>query len=101
MIGPGGETISGRGELDGDAAPFDRAGDEIRDRGRGLYDAGAVALALGTLTMRTARGEAFEQTSSGTVVYARAEDGWRIAIDAPWGLPEGRVQGRARRRGTS
>lgn len=51
-----------------------------------LFRAGDVALATGSLTLS---GEGFEQRSSSTVVYARGSDGhWRIALDAPWGLPQ-------------
>jgi SAM-dependent methyltransferase len=45
------------------------------------YVAGDVATATGTLTMGNS-------ASSFTAVYGRDGDGrWRIAIDAPWGLP--------------
>jgi uncharacterized protein (TIGR02246 family) len=57
-----------------------------------LFTAGNIALGLGTLTMsgRNGHGEDFEQASSSVVVYARDSAGtWRIAIDAPWGLPDG------------
>jgi ketosteroid isomerase-like protein len=53
--------------------------------------AGDVALGMGTLTMVHRDGDddhRFEHTSSSLVVYARDSSGaWRIAIDAPWGLP--------------
>jgi uncharacterized protein (TIGR02246 family) len=50
-----------------------------------VFVAGDVALASGALTLS---GESFEQRSSSTVVYTRGSDGrWRIALDAPWGLP--------------
>jgi uncharacterized protein (TIGR02246 family) len=52
--------------------------------------AGDVALGLGTLTLSgTAAGAVFRHQSSSTVIYSRGADGrWRIALDAPWGLPE-------------
>ena len=52
--------------------------------------AGDVALGLGTLTLSGigADGESYRQRSSSAVIYVRGRDGrWRIAIDAPWGLP--------------
>lgn len=53
-------------------------------------EAGDVAVGVGTLTLSGTGqdGEPFRQRSRSTVVYARAADGvWRIALDAPWGLP--------------
>ena len=52
--------------------------------------AGDVALGLGTLTLTGtgADGESFRHRSSSAVIYSRGSDGaWRVAIDAPWGLP--------------
>jgi uncharacterized protein (TIGR02246 family) len=49
-----------------------------------------VAVAVGTLTMSGvgADGRPFNQQSQSVVVYSRGSDGgWRLAIDAPWGLP--------------
>jgi uncharacterized protein (TIGR02246 family) len=57
-----------------------------------VFLAGDLALCTGTLTMsgRNGHGEEFRQASSSVVVYARDRDGrWRIAVDAPWGLPGG------------
>ena len=56
-----------------------------------VFATGDVALGVGTLTMRGADrdGQAFTQRSQSVIVYARAPDGsWRLALDAPWGLPE-------------
>jgi uncharacterized protein (TIGR02246 family) len=56
-----------------------------------LFAAGEVAIATGTFTLSGtgADGQAFVAKSTSVVVYTRTADGWRIAIDAPWGLPEG------------
>ncbi len=57
-----------------------------------VFLAGDVALGVGTLTMSgsNGHGDAFRHRSSSAVVYLRGPDGdWRIAIDAPWGLPDG------------
>lgn len=54
--------------------------------------AGDVAVGLGTLTLSGAGhdGSEFRHRSSSTVLYTRGADGqWRIALDAPWGLPDG------------
>ncbi len=64
-------------------------GTRVRIELASLVRAGDIALATGSLTLSgDGEGGAFEQRSSSTVVYARGADGrWRIALDAPWGLP--------------
>lgn len=55
-----------------------------------LFVAGDVALATGKLTVSVDDGDgaSHSHTSDSVVVYRRGEDGvWRVAIDAPWGLP--------------
>lgn len=55
-----------------------------------LFVAGDVAIATGRLTVSVEDGEGANHSHSGDsiVVYRRGEDGaWRVAIDAPWGLP--------------
>lgn len=56
-----------------------------------VFVAGDVAVVVGALTLNGTNGdsEPFAQRSSSVVVYTRNADGWRIAIDAPWGLPAG------------
>jgi uncharacterized protein (TIGR02246 family) len=109
----------GRGDIDAalemwseDAAIVDPNGEPVRGRAaigaalRGLIDNGArveieltrtiaagdVAVGVGTLTLsgNGHDGSRYRQRSSSTVIYRRGEDGrWRIALDAPWGLPAG------------
>ncbi len=50
-----------------------------------MYQAGKVAIATGSLTLLAPDGTS--HTSSSVVVYERSNEGWRLAIDAPWGLP--------------
>lgn len=55
-----------------------------------LFVSGDVALATGKLTVSIDSdvGASHSHTSDSVVVYTRGEDGvWRVAIDAPWGLP--------------
>jgi uncharacterized protein (TIGR02246 family) len=50
-----------------------------------LFVAADVAVATGRLTISVAD---HSHSSESVVVYKRGEDGvWRVAIDAPWGLP--------------
>jgi uncharacterized protein (TIGR02246 family) len=54
-----------------------------------VFVAGDAAVVVGALTLNGTDGEhgSFAQRSNSVVVYTRDPDGWRIAIDAPWGLP--------------
>jgi uncharacterized protein (TIGR02246 family) len=56
-----------------------------------VIEAGDVATVLGTLTLSAQNGggpeDRFTSRSSSVVIYTRGADGWRIALDAPWGLP--------------
>ncbi len=55
-----------------------------------VFATAEVAVAVGSLTITgaDADGRPFEQRSRSVVVYAKGPDGgWRLAIDAPWGLP--------------
>lgn len=56
-----------------------------------VFVGGDVAIVAGSLTLNGINGaeEPFNESSSSIVVYIRGADGWRIAIDAPWGLPSG------------
>jgi uncharacterized protein (TIGR02246 family) len=56
-----------------------------------VFVAGDAAVVVGALTLNGTHSEhgPFAQRSSSVVVYTRDPDGWRIAIDAPWGLPAG------------
>jgi uncharacterized protein (TIGR02246 family) len=54
-----------------------------------VFIAGEVAMVLGALTLSGTNGEhaPYSQRSNSVVVYRRGTDGWRVAIDTPWGLP--------------
>lgn len=53
-----------------------------------VHAAGDLALVVGLLTLTAPDGSA--QRSRSLVVHRRGAEGeWRIALDAPWGLPDG------------
>jgi uncharacterized protein (TIGR02246 family) len=89
IVQPDGQTVSGRESVIA-------ALQALVDSGIGLdidlarvFVAGDVAIVLGTLTLSGSDGdgEPFSHASKSVVVYNRRPDGWRIAIDSPWGLP--------------
>lgn len=56
-----------------------------------VFAAGEVAVGVGTTTMTVtgADGRPLRRSSRSTVIYHRDGDGrWRLAVDAPGGLPE-------------
>jgi uncharacterized protein (TIGR02246 family) len=54
-----------------------------------VFVADDVAMVLGALTLSGTNGERlpYSQRSNSVVIYRRGPDGWRVAIDTPWGLP--------------
>ncbi len=87
VVQPDGSALRGRGALEQALRQAVAVGASFQIDVSAMYVGGDIALTRGTLTVRAGVGEeAFEHVSHGTVVYTRAGDGWRIAIDAPWGL---------------
>ncbi len=107
IVGPDGGSVSGRTNIRGVLAALIEAGTRMEIELSSLREAGDVALATGTLTLLPQDGQPLSYAS--IVVYERsADDRWRVAIDAPAGMPRsGREDGRRgleaapRRRGTS
>lgn len=88
LIGPQGDSIRGRAALERTLRELVEQGVRLETELRSVHVAGDLALVRGTLTLRAGTGaHAYEHASESTVVYARAAGAWRIAIDAPWGLP--------------
>jgi uncharacterized protein (TIGR02246 family) len=89
IIQPDGQSIQGRDSVVGALQTLVDRGVEIKIDLARVFVAGDVAVVLGTLTLSgtSDAGEPFSQASKSTVVYSRGPDGWRIAIDSPWGLP--------------
>jgi uncharacterized protein (TIGR02246 family) len=85
IVAADGSLVEGRAAIRQALEALLSNGTRVRIELAGLFAAGDIALATGSLTLT---GEGFEQRSESTVVYARGADGrWRIALDAPWGLP--------------
>ncbi|HUH79871.1 MAG TPA: nuclear transport factor 2 family protein [Solirubrobacteraceae bacterium] len=91
IVTPDGGVVGGQGAIEGAVRALIEAGTRIEISIERVFHAGAVALALGTLTMRgtDGHGRPFEQRSSSLAVYSRQDGGWRVVLDAPWGLPGG------------
>lgn len=92
IVGADGQPVSGRDEIAQALGAILSHEVKVDIKLARTFTAGDTALVLGTLTMSGTGhdGEPFSQESQSTVVYSRNSEGqWRIAIDAPWGLPIG------------
>ncbi len=89
IVRPDGQTARGRQAVGETLQTLVDGGVKIEIDLTRVFEAGDVATVLGTLTLKgvDSDGAAFTQTADSVVVYSRGPDGWRIAIDAPWGLP--------------
>lgn len=87
-----GSEVAGAAAIRGVFATLIESGTGFSPAFAGVHVAGDTAVGHGELTLRGRGpdGAPFEASSRFVVVYARDGDGaWRIALDAPWGLPEG------------
>jgi uncharacterized protein (TIGR02246 family) len=89
MIQPDGQTVRGKETIASALQALVDSGAKMQIDVSSVFTAGDAATVLGTLTLSgiNGSGETFSETANSVVVYARGADGWRIAIDAPWGLP--------------
>jgi uncharacterized protein (TIGR02246 family) len=89
IVQPGGEAVRGKPAVVAALQALVDNGVRLEIDVSNVFVAGDVATVVGALTLNGTNGdsEPFAQRSSSVVVYARGPDGWRIAIDAPWGLP--------------
>jgi uncharacterized protein (TIGR02246 family) len=91
LIAADGQPIRGHVAIESALRALVENGIDIDIRLAGAVTAGDIAIGSGTLTMRgvDTDGQPFEHRSESVVVYRRDEDDrWRIALDAPWGLPQ-------------
>jgi uncharacterized protein (TIGR02246 family) len=90
ILTPDGQALRGRGAIGAALHALVDNGARVQVEVSELFTAGDVALATGTLTLSGSDGEGnlYTQRSQSVVTYLRGADGyWRVAIDAPWGLP--------------
>jgi ketosteroid isomerase-like protein len=89
IVQPDGQIVRGKSAIAGALQRLVDNGVGMQIDVAGVFPAGDVAIVVGALTLNGADGDGqpFAQRSSSVVVYRRGPDGWRIALDAPWGLP--------------
>jgi uncharacterized protein (TIGR02246 family) len=89
IVQPDGETLHGKPAVAAALQALVDNGVRMELDVSNVFVGGDVAIVAGALTLNGTNGakEPFTQRSSSVVVYIRGADGWRIAIDAPWGLP--------------
>jgi uncharacterized protein (TIGR02246 family) len=90
LIQPDGGLLRGRDAVETALAALVEHGVRMELELRSSFAAGDVALAAWALTITAAGpdGAPTRARSDALVVYRRDHDGrWRIALDAPWGLP--------------
>jgi uncharacterized protein (TIGR02246 family) len=93
IVQPDGETLRGKPAVAAALQTLVDNGARMELDVSNVFVGGDVAIVAGALTLSGTDGaqEPFEQRSSSVVVYVRGADGWRIAIDAPSGLPAPRA----------
>jgi uncharacterized protein (TIGR02246 family) len=85
-----GELVHGREAIGGALQALLDNGAKVEIELDRTLAAGDLAVGLGTLTLSGTGhdGAEYRQRSSSTVIYSRGADGrWKIALDAPWGMP--------------
>jgi len=85
IVAADGNALAGRDAVAGALRALIDSGATVSIEVASMYQGGKVAIATGSLTLLAPDGTS--HTSSSVVVYERSNEGWRLAIDAPWGLP--------------
>jgi uncharacterized protein (TIGR02246 family) len=91
ILQPDGQPLRGREAVAGALQALIDSRAEVQTEVASIVEAGDLALLTGTLTLTAQNGDGpggrFTSRSSSVVIYKRGPEGWRIALDAPWGLP--------------
>lgn len=91
IVQPDGQPLRGREAVAVALRALIDSRAEVQTEVTSIFEAGDVALVSGTLTLTAQDGDGadgrFTSRTSSVVIYKRGGDGWRIALDAPWGLP--------------
>jgi ketosteroid isomerase-like protein len=87
IVRGGGVALRGKDAIRGVLATLIDNGTQLAFESTAGYAAGAAAVRFGMLKMsaQAANGAGYEGVTRFLTVYARGEDGWLIAIDAPAG----------------
>ncbi|MHB8233270.1 MAG: YybH family protein [Solirubrobacteraceae bacterium] len=92
IVQPDGQPLRGREAIAGALRALIESRVELKTEIASIVEAGDVALVSGALTLSLQNGDSpdghFTSRSNSVVIYKRSADGWRIALDAPWGLPQ-------------
>jgi uncharacterized protein (TIGR02246 family) len=89
IVQPGGTALHGKAAVQSALQALVENGVRMKIEIANVFVAGDVAMVLGALTLSGTNGERvpYSQRSNSVVIYRRGPDGWRVAIDTPWGLP--------------
>jgi len=89
IVQPDGSALHGKAAVQSALQALVENGVQMRIEVANVFVAGDVAMVFGALTLSGTNGEqvAYSQRSDSVVIYKRGPDGWRVAIDTPWGLP--------------
>ena len=90
---PDGQPLRGRGAVADALRTLIDSRVELQTEVASIVEAGDIALVSGTLTLSVQNGDAPDgalhaAAAAPSSIYKRGPDGWRIALDAPWGLPQ-------------
>jgi uncharacterized protein (TIGR02246 family) len=87
LLAPDGQCVRGAKAIEGLLAGLLQMQVQMETRIERVIEAGDVALATETWTMRPHAPDGIgEHSGQSIVLFTHGDDGWRLLIDAPWGL---------------